>query len=590
MFSTVRHSVRECPKHQVLSSNIKPVAHWPMDHNGRCIGKGGPLSGFGTGVVNHEYRDGVFRDTDRADVDGLVFGKGGLYIDGDDDVRAPNGSDNYCKYSRDLTKNPWSAPGSATIDDFETITFPASAAALDRVQYAMQDSTEAGGTYSAFIEVYVTSGTKDARVRMIDNAGTTTLFTDFTATTEKQWVPVDQITFDAASSFRALYIQNDSVGTAGELKVSNVIITSRPVRPENLFTDGAARIYELGNMCADAENIGSGSWVNGSLTVTPNYGVAPDGRQKTTLIDDQSAIASFNTNYTFPVADDIQPREASFFIRKQAGPISNYFGFRMQYQTGGSTINRFCAFDAVGGIVTAYNAGSELSVRVEDRGEFWRLVGTMSNNGTGNTELFCVLYPALNSDGTGAADVTATGSAEVWGFQVKDYDVESSNYCPAWGSARKLRFGEIWGNRVWMRFSFPFGVQDNGAVQVFYDDFIDSGNFNRLYFNNASKKIIFQKNVGGTPYTAVRDYAGDGEPFDVLIIMDDVYGMKIWITTEENPGTSPNTDDLPRHKEIRIGALSAGTVPLSAPVKDFKWGVLPARGLTPDQSCGSRVF
>lgn len=117
---------------------------------------------------------------------------------------------------------------------------------------------------------------------------------------------------------------------------------------------------------------------------------------------DGNTSSYLSISRSITVANDTSSYTLGLFVRKTTGGTSARLGFNSGFDTGGTTVAYNQRFNSDTGVATS---GS-----VIDYGDWWYWYFTITNNGTGNTNLYCSFYPATGPyNGSDAA--TATGTA-----------------------------------------------------------------------------------------------------------------------------------------------------------------------------------
>jgi hypothetical protein len=513
----------------------------------------------------------------------IVECAGGIGTQALTDAQVPCFSDNYSFDSQNLLGSKWQALGTdATIDGANTCTFGGTDI-NDRVRETLTTSCVAGGTYTAFYLLSVDSGTKDARLVGVDNVGSSTVA--ITITEVPTWFSVTR-TFDAGSTARYFQLSNSSPATAGTVNFHKYQVTTSPILPKYLLTTGSPKIYEMGNMIPYSEEIGGTGWTAGnSATVTDAgaYGIAPDGRQTTSLIEDANASGNAYWLEEVTVADDTETRVFAVDIRKTTGTPTHYPSLSCRYTGGAPQVTaKSTLINTTTGEITYSSADS---AEVQSNGDFWRVLVTLANNGSGNTTAGIIVYPAANTDGSSAFTGSTVGTQEVWGAQIIDYDVDTTQYCPTWGTARKLKYNQIWENRVWMYGELPQGIFDNGASQAVLEVFEDINNFFRIVYSTTSVKLLIQLKLGGVfIINQGAAYVADGTPLSYVLSQSDIDGVKLELSNGAVYTDGAETTDYPEGSTVFLGRSDASSSPLSAQLANLKWGVLPAGGITYEEA------
>lgn len=165
------------------------------------------------------------------------------------------------------------------------------------------------------------------------------------------------------------------------------------------------------NLCLQSEDF-STTWST-TVTVTTNSTVAPDGNITADTLEDDDGAAVETCQQGITVADDSEDHTFSLYVLKDSDE-TRFPEFGLVY-AGGTGISAFTQLNTKTG-ATNQRIG-EMTLTVVDRGNFWYIHATFSNNGAGNTILFFVIHPAETTT-WGASEVAATGSIVAWGAQL----------------------------------------------------------------------------------------------------------------------------------------------------------------------------
>jgi hypothetical protein len=172
-----------------------------------------------------------------------------------------------------------------------------------------------------------------------------------------------------------------------------------------------------------SEEFQQADW-SGAATVTADSTLAPDGTTTADTITDSSAAANHGVSQDVTITSGTNFRTFSVYVKKTTGGTSKSFRIDLKY-AGGTAINSFGTFNTDTGTVINSNADSS---GVIDGGDYWRVWISTQNNGTGNTTVTVVIYPAIAAYGLSAADPTQTGSAICWGAMLMVINGDPSDY------------------------------------------------------------------------------------------------------------------------------------------------------------------
>jgi len=124
---------------------------------------------------------------------------------------------------------------------------------------------------------------------------------------------------------------------------------------------------------------------------TPAYVITDDNTSSYELISRNITVANDTSSYTI-----------SLVVRKTFGATSARLGFNTAFNTGGTTVPGNQRFNSDTGVATVGT--------VIDYGDWWYWYFTITNNGSGNTNLSCAFYPATGPYNS-SDNATATGTA-----------------------------------------------------------------------------------------------------------------------------------------------------------------------------------
>ncbi len=168
-----------------------------------------------------------------------------------------------------------------------------------------------------------------------------------------------------------------------------------------LWIDGS--VTEISGRSADL-----GNWANSTATATKDE-VGLDGNNNTgwTLTDDDATLQIHGNNIS-GLADDTGTYYGVCAIKKESSPAT--FPTARFRLSGGTSVDQRLLLDRSDG--SYLEPVSEGTVVLDPIliGDYWFFVVSVTNNGTGNTNLLEAIYPAYNADGAVAAEESATGS------------------------------------------------------------------------------------------------------------------------------------------------------------------------------------
>lgn len=177
-----------------------------------------------------------------------------------------------------------------------------------------------------------------------------------------------------------------------------------------LHLDAANRKSYNPNLIEWSQTFDNGYWSIVGATFTSTTEIAPNGTPTaTTLVDDNASSYEYiGRNITIP--NDSSSYTFSIYVKKTTGGTAPGFAVNSGLNGGATPITRSQRLNTDTGVVTSATA--------IDAGAYWRIYWTLTNNSTGNTNIYFNIYPAARLASGGGDDPTATGSATIWGVQV----------------------------------------------------------------------------------------------------------------------------------------------------------------------------
>jgi hypothetical protein len=149
----------------------------------------------------------------------------------------------------------------------------------------------------------------------------------------------------------------------------------------------------------------------GTVTRTASSKMAPDGTMTAVQISDQSAAEFRGVQQSISVSRDTRSAVVSIFVAKSVG-TTNPCGFNATF-VGGTSVGISFRIDTTTGTYSTGGAQGGL----EDYGDWWRIWGRVTNNGT-NTSLTFGMYAATSTTFLAGDSVVGTGVADIWGAQM----------------------------------------------------------------------------------------------------------------------------------------------------------------------------
>jgi hypothetical protein len=174
-----------------------------------------------------------------------------------------------------------------------------------------------------------------------------------------------------------------------------------------IATDGLVFYYDMGNpqkswKGAPATNLFTetnlNNWSKTAITATSNL-ITPFGNPSYEITDNNTSYLNISRNVT--VANDTSSYTIGLFVRKTYGATSARLGFNSGFN-GGTQVAVNQRFNSDTGVATD---GS-----VIDYSDWWYWCFTITNNGSGNTNLYCQFFPATGFYNS-SDNPNATGTA-----------------------------------------------------------------------------------------------------------------------------------------------------------------------------------
>ncbi len=198
---------------------------------------------------------------------------------------------------------------------------------------------------------------------------------------------------------------------AGTLRGAPTIVSAAAAGATSIVVQGAGTTV---NLLSEAQAFDAPTWI-ADATVTPNVAEVPNGASvRADQITDSSPTVYQEVYQDVTVPDDTQAYTVSVYVAATSGGTSKTFSMETTFSGGTSTGFSLRVNTDTGAILSGTGVVTSL-----DSGTWWRISFVHSNNGSGNTTLRYVLYPARCAHNSATPDPTQTGSAIVWGPQVE---------------------------------------------------------------------------------------------------------------------------------------------------------------------------
>ncbi|MBM3271063.1 MAG: hypothetical protein FJZ01_25820 [Candidatus Sericytochromatia bacterium] len=177
------------------------------------------------------------------------------------------------------------------------------------------------------------------------------------------------------------------------------------------------------NVCLQSEDFQT-TWSPTYVTITPNDAVAPDGSQTADKIDDPYPGNTCRVEQAVTIATDSSWWAASVFLKKDS-TTSRFPELELRL-TGSSMVDIAGRINTQTGETYQSASTGAGAVKAYDAGDYWRLVVTAKNNGSGNVTATVYVYPARSTTLNGAATDSATGYIHAWGAQLENLPFAST--------------------------------------------------------------------------------------------------------------------------------------------------------------------
>lgn len=172
------------------------------------------------------------------------------------------------------------------------------------------------------------------------------------------------------------------------------------------------------NLLTFSEQFDNAAWTLANPgTRTANTDVAPDGTTTADTITDNITGNYTSVRQTITIPNGTQSYVCSAHFKKTTSATS--FPGASMILSGGTAKAASVAINTDTGIAVARTGEVPDSIEVRDAGAYWRLLWTVSNNGTGNTSIQSDIYAAVNTNGGATWVATTQGSAVIWGADLR---------------------------------------------------------------------------------------------------------------------------------------------------------------------------
>ncbi len=297
---------------------------------------------------------------------------------------------------------------------------------VDVVRTAGSVTFELGGTATAAVSAsdsytfIVAKGATDDDIKVVPDAS-------FTGT-------IDNLVVDRGTINIRISDQADVDGNRMHATATSHIGTTLIVNVDHTEGSGSISswhlIKQLGvliesaatNVCLQSEDFTT-TWTNSGCVLNGNSTVAPNGETTADTIEDDSAAANENLEQLITIADDSTSWTYSLFVKKDAD-TSRFPEFQC-ILSGGTQVLVGSQLNTSTGASQLRGSSAGAVTRVRDFGDYWRIVLTIPNNGSGNTTAKLRVFPAVTTT-LGITEVTALGSIIAWGAQLENAEKETS--------------------------------------------------------------------------------------------------------------------------------------------------------------------
>ena len=203
----------------------------------------------------------------------------------------------------------------------------------------------------------------------------------------------------------------------------NISVREIPGNHAIAFNDTTARpeLSARVNLLTYSEQFDNGVWsAIGAKNVTTNTHIAPDGTLTADTLTDNSNVAFQGIGQGVTVPVNTATYVATMYVRKTSGGTSATFGVNLGI-TGGTSVSVTPRLNTDTGVVIS-GSGTAVSA-----GDYWLFTCSVANNGTaGNVNLSMAIYPATSSHNVSGDSAAATGSAVIWGADLRPANIGSA--------------------------------------------------------------------------------------------------------------------------------------------------------------------
>lgn len=165
------------------------------------------------------------------------------------------------------------------------------------------------------------------------------------------------------------------------------------------------------NELLDNRDLSTGNWgVNLAPTLSQDVAGLDGAENKAwTIVDDDSGGGEYVTQDAV-IPDDTQTHAVSVFFKKDSGDENNGFPALQVLLTGGTDRLHAATIDTRNGSNQPASGRDDGTQEVRDAGDWWEVIVSITNNGTGNTTMRVYLWPAISETLGGSVSGSATGS------------------------------------------------------------------------------------------------------------------------------------------------------------------------------------
>lgn len=320
--------------------------------------------------------------------------------------------------------------------------------------------------------------------------------------------------------------------------------------PKGVLLEGSRQ-----NQILQSENFGT-TWGVTAGVSSLDTTLAPDGATTADTLTDNSAGGFGRFSQNFAIANDSTSWTTSFFVKKTTAASS--FPLLNTALTGGTQVDGGVVINTDNCTLTDRTGVVPDASGYIDYNTYCFVWLRNDNTSTGNTNLLVEIFPAINTDASGAVQAAPTGSIVAWGVQVENAAFPSSYIATTTAAVARaadtLTLTRAGGSTGALYASGRTATASGTQVITQFDD------------GTENNQIEIARNVSNQMRAVITD-SGTDQADMLMATIADATDFKVVVTWQANDfaavadGGTVQTDSsgtVPTTTTLRVGSDSSG--------------------------------